>query len=51
MALGILAGKRDFLNFDQWVNDRIKQKGNEFVFYILDYIDKQIIQSANSENQ
>jgi len=26
VALGILAGKRDFLHFDQWVNERIKIK-------------------------
>ena len=26
VALGILAGKRDFLHFDQWINDRIKTK-------------------------
>lgn len=24
VSLGILAGKRDFLHFDQWINERIK---------------------------
>ena len=40
VALGILAGKRDFLHFDQWINERIKTKGDTFIFAILQYIDE-----------
>jgi len=29
--LGILAGKRDFLHFDQWINEKIKSRGDVFV--------------------
>lgn len=43
VSLGILAGKRDFLHFDQWINERIKIKGDPFVYTLLKYIDEQII--------
>jgi CCR4-NOT transcription complex subunit 1 len=43
VSLGILAGKRDFLHFDQWINERIKTLGDEFVLAILNYIDENII--------
>lgn len=36
IALGVLAGKREFLHFDEWLNDRINSKsGAPFVLKIL----------------
>jgi CCR4-NOT transcription complex subunit 1 len=39
VSLGILAGKRDFLHFDQWISERIRTVGNIFVSALLNYID------------
>lgn len=41
--LGILAGKRDFLNYDVWLKSRIKDIGAPFVLPLLKYINDQII--------
>lgn len=38
VSLGILAGKREFLNYEQWINERIKHSGNPFVSAVLDYL-------------
>jgi len=50
VALGILAGKRDFLHFDQWINERIKTKGDPFVFHLLKYVDDNVIKPNSQEN-
>ena len=41
--LGILAGKRDFLHYDQWLANRIKEIGVHFIEELLAYIVKTII--------
>ncbi|CAD8056662.1 unnamed protein product [Paramecium sonneborni] len=44
VPLGILAGKREYLNFDIWLNERIKSQGIPFVNVLLQYIDENVIQ-------
>lgn len=43
VSLGILAGKREFLYFDQWLNERIKTIGDPFTTALIGYIDDNII--------
>jgi CCR4-NOT transcription complex subunit 1 len=45
--LGILAGKRDFLHYDVWLNNRIKEIGTPFVKALLRYIKEYIINPIN----
>jgi CCR4-NOT transcription complex subunit 1 len=51
--LGILAGKRDFLNYDVWLKGRIKDIGSPFILpllkYILDNITS-VIKKAEEQN-
>lgn len=37
MALGIIAGKRDFLNYDAWLRERIQTVGNQFLRSLVRY--------------
>jgi CCR4-NOT transcription complex subunit 1 len=46
VALGILAGKRDFLHFDQWLSERIKTVGDDFIIPLLNYIYDTVILPA-----
>lgn len=39
VALGILAGKREFLHFEQWIKERLKNVGGPFLIAILQYIE------------
>lgn len=41
--LGILAGKRDFLHYDQWLVDRIKNIGTPFIKALLKYMKEHIL--------
>lgn len=41
--LGVLAGKRDFLNYDVWLKQRIKEIGTPFVLPLLRYINERIV--------
>ena len=41
--LGILAGKRDFLHYDVWLNRRITDIGTPFVKALLKYVRDHII--------
>ncbi|EGR28755.1 transcriptional protein, putative [Ichthyophthirius multifiliis] len=50
VSLGILAGKREFLHFDQWINERIKNVGNPFVEALLTYIDDNLLSQINQIN-
>lgn len=50
VSLGILAAKRDFLHLDQWLAERIKTAGNAFVSAIFKYIDDNIIEPCNVNN-
>lgn len=38
VSLGILAGDRDFLNYDAWLNERIQTKGSIFVRNLTNYL-------------
>ena len=49
VPLGILAGKRDFLHFDQWVGERIRSAGEKFIRPLLKYIQDNIITPANED--
>lgn len=41
--LGILAGKRDFLHYDVWLQSRIKDVGTPFIKALLKYIKVHIV--------
>lgn len=43
VSLAILAGKRGFLNFDQWLNERVKNVGDLFVNALLAYLKESVI--------
>ncbi len=43
IPLAVLAGKRDFLHFDQWMAERIKVVGEPFVVSLLGYLEDNII--------
>ena len=48
VRFGILAAKRDFLHFDQWVSDRIGSNKDEFVEALLDYIELNLFKKASN---
>lgn len=41
--LGILAGKRDFLHYDVWLQSRIRDVGTPFIKALLKYIKEHIV--------
>ena len=41
--LGILAGKRDFLHYDVWLQTRIAEVGSPFIKALIKYIKEHII--------
>ena len=41
--LGILAGKRDFLHYDVWIQSRIKDVGTPFINALIKYFQELII--------
>lgn len=43
VPLAILAGKREFLHFEPWITDRIKNAGNPFLKAILAYIEDHLL--------
>ena len=45
--LGILAGKRDFLHYDNWIQSRIKDIGSPFINALIKYIQDHIIIPAS----
>ena len=47
MHLGILAGKRDFLHYDVWIQSRIKDVGTPFINALIKYIQELIIIPVN----
>jgi hypothetical protein len=47
--LGILAGKRDFLHYDVWLSNRIKEIGTPFIKALLKYIKDHIINPINEK--
>jgi len=38
VTLGIIAGKRDFLNYDAWLRERIATAGNLFLRSLSRYL-------------
>ena len=45
--LGILAGKRDFLHYDVWLQGRIAKIGTPFIKALLKYIKEHVINPIN----
>lgn len=45
--LGILAGKRDFLHYDVWLQKRIQGVGSPFIKALIKYMKEQIIIPLN----
>lgn len=43
VSLGVLAGKRDFLHYDVWLKDRIKQVGTPFVKALIRYVNENVM--------
>ncbi len=43
VPLGVLAGKREFLNFDRWIQDRIKTAGSPFANTLLSYVEENVL--------
>jgi len=43
VPLAILAGKREFLHFEPWITDRIKNAGNPFLKATLGYIEDHLL--------
>lgn len=43
VSLGILASKREFLHFEHWLTDRLKNVGNSFITILLRYIEENVI--------
>ena len=48
--LGIFAAKRESLNLEQWLKERINKVGDEFLEALLDYIKKNLIQQTGNTN-
>ena len=49
IPLGILAGKRDFLHFDQWLCERIRNVGEPFVEALLNYLEENFLKKNTGE--
>ena len=43
LPLGVLSGKREFLNFDRWVQARLAQASNCFAKALLNYLQENIV--------
>jgi CCR4-NOT transcription complex subunit 1 len=43
VALGILAGKREFLHFEQWIKERLKNIGAPFLNAVLAYVEENLL--------
>jgi CCR4-NOT transcription complex subunit 1 len=50
IPLAILAGKRDFLHFDQWMTDRIKSVGEPFVISLITYLEDCIMKKGKDQS-
>eukprot|EP00828_Plagiopyla_frontata_P048618 TRINITY_DN9382_c0_g1_i1.p1 TRINITY_DN9382_c0_g1~~TRINITY_DN9382_c0_g1_i1.p1 ORF type:complete len:291 (-),score=29.14 TRINITY_DN9382_c0_g1_i1:50-922(-) len=49
VSLGILANRRDFLHFDQWIAERIRTQGNHFIRALLNYIEENLMQGCRQQ--
>ena len=45
IPLAVIAGKREFLNFEPWIIDRIEKLGNSFIKAMLIYIETHLIRN------
>ena len=43
VSLGVLAGKRDFLHYEIWLKERIKQVGTPFVKAVVRYVNENVL--------
>lgn len=48
--MGILAGKREFLHFEQWIKERLKLTGAPFLNAILNYIEDHLLKNIRELN-
>lgn len=51
VSLGILAGKREFLHFEQWIHQRIQTIGNPFISALIQYVDDYVIEPIKEAGQ
>lgn len=49
VALGIIAGKRDYLNYDAWLKERIQQVGKEFLRSLVRYLYENVYRALNEQ--
>ena len=49
VALGIIAGKRDFLNYDAWMRERIQTVGNQFLRSLVRYLYENVFRPTNEQ--
>ena len=46
VALGVLAGKREFLHFEHWVKERLKNIGTPFLLAIMGYVEENFLKQT-----
>lgn len=51
ISIAIVAIKRDYLNIEQWLNERIEKKGESFVCSLLKFIVKNVINEYNKKEK
>jgi CCR4-NOT transcription complex subunit 1 len=51
IPLAVIAGKREFLNFEPWIIDRIDKLSNSFVKAILSYVENYLLRNLRSAPQ
>ena len=49
--LAILAVKRDFLHIENWLKDRIKNVGDDFILALIDYIKENLLNHCKGNNK
>lgn len=47
VSLGVLAAKKEQLNLEQWLTERVKTAGNQFVTAVIKYINDNVIEPCN----
>jgi CCR4-NOT transcription complex subunit 1 len=48
IPLAVIAGKREFLNFEPWIIDRIDKLSNSFVKAILSYVENYLLRNLRT---
>ena len=49
VALGIIAGKRDYLNYNEWLRERIQSVGTNFVKALVRYLYENVVKVINEQ--